>query len=161
MTRWPPATSVSLFAVATTLPARSAARTGPRLTTPPVPTDHEIHVVPRRQALQRIVTRDALGPGGQVERAESVGGGQRDRGWPDSRRLLGEELAVAAGREGDDPEGVRVGRQDLDRLAPDRPGRAEQRHPARTSSQTMKATTYSITTGAANRNESTRSSIPP
>ena len=38
MTRWPPATSVSLFAVATTLPASSAARTGRRLTTPPVAT---------------------------------------------------------------------------------------------------------------------------
>ena len=38
MTRWPPATSVSLLAVATTLPARSAASTGRRLTTPPVPT---------------------------------------------------------------------------------------------------------------------------
>src|SRR4051794_33394861 len=38
MTRWPPATSVSLLAVATTLPALSAASTGRRLTTPPVPT---------------------------------------------------------------------------------------------------------------------------
>src|SRR5580765_298661 len=38
MTRWPPATSVSLLAVATTLPAPRAAMTGPRLTTPPVPT---------------------------------------------------------------------------------------------------------------------------
>src|SRR3954452_6822041 len=38
ITRCPPATRVSLFAVATTLPARSAARTGRRLTTPPVAT---------------------------------------------------------------------------------------------------------------------------
>ena len=37
MTRWPPATRVSLLAVATTLPACSAAMTGRRLTTPPVP----------------------------------------------------------------------------------------------------------------------------
>ena len=38
MTRWPPATSVSLLAVATTLPAASAASTGRRLTIPPVAT---------------------------------------------------------------------------------------------------------------------------
>ena len=38
MTRWPPATRVSLFAVATTFPAPSAARTAARLTTPPVAT---------------------------------------------------------------------------------------------------------------------------
>ena len=38
ITRCPPATSVSLLAVATILPARSAASTGRRLTTPPVAT---------------------------------------------------------------------------------------------------------------------------
>src|SRR4051794_19436395 len=38
ITRCPPATSVSLLAVATTVPARNAARTGRRLTTPPVAT---------------------------------------------------------------------------------------------------------------------------
>ena len=47
ITRWPPATRVSLLAVATTLPARSAARTGRRLTTPPVADHHEVDVVAR------------------------------------------------------------------------------------------------------------------
>ena len=54
MTRWPPATSVSLLAVATTLPARSAARTGRRLTMPPVADDDEVDVVAGRELDQRV-----------------------------------------------------------------------------------------------------------
>ena len=74
--------------------------------------------------------------------------------------LLVERRLVRAGRQGDDAERVRMRREDVDGLAPDRAGRAEERD-ARGRPQARTATTYSVTTGAANRNESTRSSIPP
>ena len=45
--------------------------------------------------------------------------------------LLGEELGVAAGREGDDAELVAVPREDVERLRADRPGRSEDGHAAR------------------------------
>ena len=73
ITRWPPATSVSLFAVATTLPARSAARTGRRLTTPPVPTTTRSDVVARRELDERIRAADARSPGREVEGATPSG----------------------------------------------------------------------------------------
>ena len=47
MTRWPPATSVSLLAVATILPRSSAARIALRLTTTGRGHDEEVHVVAR------------------------------------------------------------------------------------------------------------------
>ena len=167
MTRWPPATSVSLLAVATTLPARSAARTGRRLTTPPVRDDDEVDVVARRQRLERVGAADEPRAARQVQAGRGGLVAQRHDGGSESRGLLGEQRGVGARRQGDDPERVRLGRQHVDRLAPDRAGRAEQRDPARRSlacplvAQRRRARTYSVTTGAANRNESTRSSIPP
>src|SRR3954468_5997192 len=89
ITRWPPATSVSLFAVATTLPARRAARTGRRLTIPPGPTitlstsargeagraapapagphDHHVDVVAGRELDEGLLTAEPLGSRRQVD----------------------------------------------------------------------------------------------
>ena len=68
ITRCPPATSVSLFAVATILPARSAASTGRSDTTPPGAHDHEVDVVAGRERLERVGAADPRRPGRQVER---------------------------------------------------------------------------------------------
>ena len=158
MTRWPPATSVSLLAVATTLPARSAARTGRRLTTPPVATTTRSTSSRVASSTQRLA-RGPFRAGRQVQAGERVAVRERHDRRPEPARLLRERRPVAAGREGDDPERVRVRGQDLDRLGPDRARGA--RGARRRAAQARKATTYRVTIGAANRNESTRSSIPP
>ena len=155
----PPATSVSLLAVATTLPARSAASVGRSDTTPPVPT------ITRSTSSRVASSTSASSPrtrrhaSGQVE---LVASSARATALGLRRRGLGLELrGVAARGEGDDLEPVGVGLEDLDRLPADAPGRAEQRDAERARRQRTSATTYSATTGPANRNESIRSSIPP
>ena len=82
ITRWPPATSVSLLAVATTLPAASAATTGREADDAARPDDDEVDVVAGRQRHQRIVA--AL-------RARSRAAGQGPR--PASRRRPRRRLA--------------------------------------------------------------------
>ena len=132
MTRWPPATSVSLLAVATTLPARSAARTGRRLTTPPVADDDEVDVVAGRQLLERVRAADAFRAGRQVQPGERRAVAERDGRRPEARGLLGEESGVrppVARATTRNASGCAV--EDVDRLAADRAGRAEERDAAR------------------------------
>ena len=131
ITRWPPATSVSLLAVATILPARSAARTGRRLTTPPVPTT-------TRSTSSRVASRSSASgpptrsvPAGRSSPASAGAIAQGDRGRTKARGLLREQAGVRAGRERDDPECLRMRVEDLDGLAADRAGRAEERDAAR------------------------------
>ena len=130
ITRWPPATSVSLLAVATTLPARSAARTGRRLTTPPVATIDEVDVVAGGECLERIRSPDALDGGWEVEARECGLVTERDGTGPQPAGLLREESRVGAGRECDDRECIGVRGKDLDGLASDRTRRAEERDAA-------------------------------
>ena len=153
MTRWPPATSVSLLAVATILPRSSAASVALRLTTPVVATTRT-----------STSSRGAM----SVERVEAVLG-QRRRPWLEARDLLAERLPRRGRRRG---RRSRTGREaalsDVQRLPPDRAGAAQDRDtrassltaapPAR-SSDTIASAPYMA--GAANRNESTRSRKPP
>ena len=131
MTRWPPATSVSLFAVATTLPARNAARTGRRLTTPPVATT-TMSTSSRVASDSRASpppTRSV--PGGRSSAREPGAVAERDDRRAETLGLLGEERGVGTRRERDDREGVGMRGEDVDRLAADRSGRAEERNAAR------------------------------
>ena len=84
MTRWPPATSVSLLAVATTLPARSAASTGRRLTTPPVATmtRSTSSRVGHRDQRVRIARRRPSPRAGRASRAPPGRPARRPRAGP-------------------------------------------------------------------------------
>ena len=94
--------------------------------------DHdEVDVVAGGQPFERVRPADAFRAGRQVQPGERRAVTQRDRGRTEARGLLGEEAGVRAGRERDDPEGLRMRVEDLDRLAADRAGRAEERDAAR------------------------------
>ena len=84
ITRWPPATSVSLLAVATTLPARSAASVGRRDTTPPVPTTTRSTSSRVASSTSASSPRDPRGARRQVERCAVVR--ERDRGGAEAAR---------------------------------------------------------------------------
>ena len=112
MTRWPPATSVSLLAVATTLPAASAARTGRRLTIAAGRDDDEVDVVAGRDL-------------GEASVAVGAGDGARRGAEPLRPAPSSDGRAFGAGGEGDDLERVRMGAEHVERLRPDRAGRAE------------------------------------
>ena len=126
ITRWPPATSVSLLAVATTLPARSAASTGRRLTTPPV-------AMTTRSTSSRVASASSASDPPRRPCRRQVQAGQRgriaerDRGRTEPGGLFGEERPVRAGRQRHDPERIRMAGQHVDRLSADRTGRADQR----------------------------------
>ena len=83
MTRWPPATRVSLLAVATTLPARSAARTGRRLTTPPVAT------MTRSTSSRVASVSSASAPPDEPRAARQVQAGRGGPRRPAPRRRVG------------------------------------------------------------------------
>ena len=126
ITRCPPATSVSLLAVATTLPARSAASVGRSDTTPPVPTITRSTSSRVASSTQRVLAPDAgharrAGRGATASSARATAAGREAPG------LRLELRGVAAGGQGDDLEPVGVGLEDVDRLAADAPGRAQQR----------------------------------
>ena len=110
---------------------RSAARTGRRLTTPPVADDDEVDVVAGRQRLEGVRRRRRVPcrAAGPARRAPVIAEGDRD-----GRRRAAcsaSSPALRARRQGDDPEGVGMRGQDVDRLAADRAGRAEERDAAR------------------------------
>ena len=107
ITRWPPATSVSLLAVATTLPARSAARTGRRLTMPPVPTMTRSTSSRVASATSASAPADPSVPGGRSRPASAAGSRQGDGGWPQAGGLLRQQRRVPAGGEGHDLEARR------------------------------------------------------
>ena len=87
--------------------------------------------------------------------ARATAAGRRRRAWASS------SARVAAGREGHDPEPVRVRLEHLDGLAADAPGRAEQRD-AEAAPLSGRARGHTARRpGPANRNESMRSRIPP
>ena len=145
-------------------PRASAARTGAGSTTPPVADDDEVDVVARRERLRASVAADALRAGRQVQPPMR----RRRRGRPRpagaGAACSARSVAVRAGRERHDLERVRVARRGRRRAwRPIEPGGAEERDAAGAApgSGEGAATTYRVTTGAANRNESTRSSMPP
>ena len=91
ITRWPPATSVSLLAVATTFPARRAASTGRRLTTPPVATM-------TRSTSSRVASASSAScpptravSGGEVQAGQRRLVAERDGTRPQAAGLLGEQ----------------------------------------------------------------------
>ena len=94
---------------------------------PPVPIDHEIDVVTRREGLERTGTPNAVRAGRKVGCGQGGIVAECDGGGPEPGRLLGQASDVRTGRERHDPEGVRVRGQHLDRLSPDRSGGPDQR----------------------------------
>ena len=94
-----------------------------------MPTIDEVDVVAGGERLERVVATDASVPAGRSSGERGLVG-ERDGRRPAAGRLLREQLALRAGRERDDLEGVRVRLEDVERLAPDRAGRAEERDPA-------------------------------
>ena len=160
ITRWPPATSVSLLAVATTFPAARAARTGRRLTIPPVATTTRSTSGARRQLDQGVgpLPRDAAGAGGELQRVAATRARPRPGGTeppaPRGRRPARRPQGRRPRRR---PDGARGRRAPGSRSSRSSRGR----RPAGGRRQRYAARTYRRTTGAANRNESTRSSTPP
>ena len=88
MTRWPPATSVSLLAVATTLPASSAASTGPQADDAAGRDDDEVDVVPDGDPHQRVGRVD------QRRAAGSAASRSPRRPRPRARRPRGRSRAA-------------------------------------------------------------------
>ena len=131
MTRWPPATSVSLLAVATTLPAASAARTGRRLTTPPSRRRRGRRRRAWPAARARRVRRSRAVPAGRSSDAGGGFVGDAHDGRAHEGDLLGQHVDGSSGRQRDHLERLRMTGQHLDRLAADRPGTAEERDPDR------------------------------
>ena len=93
--------------------------------------DHEVDVVPRGELDEGVRSADPFRAGRQVQAGHVIGVGEGDRGRPQAVRLLCEERGVGAGGEGDDPERIRERGQDVDRLASDRAGRADEGDPLR------------------------------
>ena len=126
ITRWPPATSVSLLAVATTLPARSAASTGRSETTPPVPTTTMSTSSRVASALERVLAarrarcppgRSSAAPRPRARRRRAAGGAA----------CASSSAALRPVARATTAEPVRVRLEHLDGLAADAPGRAQQR----------------------------------
>ena len=122
--------------------------------------DDQVDVRPGRQLDEgvRPLARDAARARRQLER---VVGCQGDDARPEPGSLLREVGRPSAGREGDDLERVRMAPEDVERLATDRAGRAEEATRRRPRVSDMRRGHTGATTGAANRNESTRSRTPP
>ena len=143
MTRWPPATRVSLLAVATTLPARSAARTGRRLTTPPVATT--TRSTSSRVASSIMASSPAarsVPAGRSSSRASASGSARATIDRPELTGLLG-EARPRRGRS----RGRRPGTHPGARPGPRRPAPRSSRWSRaarRRAAQARRATTYSV-----------------
>ena len=94
------------------------------------PDDDEVDVVADRQRLEGVGAADALGAGGRSIAARPAGSARATARRTQAGRLLGERRGIGPGGQRDDLEGGGVRGEDVDRLAPDRAGRAEQRDPA-------------------------------
>ena len=153
-----------MLAVATTLPAASAAITGRRLTIPPVPTTTRSTSSRVASSLERVGAADELLPAGGRAPARRVVGDDHD-GRPQPRGLLGQQRGCAPGRQGDHPERVGMGGQDVEGLTADGAGGAEERDPDGAAPRRPRSPDdrddIQGHDGAAKRNESTRSRIPP
>ena len=155
-------------------PCRPAARPAPgrRLTMPPVATitrSTSSRVAKRSRAsgraLQLRARRQVQTARGGSGRPSATTGGRKPR------ELGREGVRVTAGRQRHDPERVRPGGlEHVERLSADRSGRAEQRDPrrapsgvasARRGGSSARTQERRTAAGAANRNESTRSRMPP
>ena len=128
MTRWPPATSVSLLAVATILAGAEGRQHRPQADDPAGPDDQQVDVRTRRERLQcRLAAfhgrtdRDGTQRGPDV-----VVGHDGDRRMKLTQLLL-EQRRVATCGEPDDVE-PRVTPEDIERLPPDGTSRAKHRH---------------------------------
>ena len=146
MTRWPPATSVSLLAVATTLPAASAARTGRRLTMPPVATT-------TRSTSSRVAIS---------ARRRAVGAGDGDPG-AEPRGLLRQQTSDWLRRPARRPRNASGwAARTSSACVPIEPVEPRTRDPqSRARLSGTRRGHRAPATGAANRNESTRSRTPP
>ena len=99
---------------------------------------------------------------GELERAVAAVGWRTATVATSSRRACAAiSSRLRARRQRHDLEAIAQPLQDVDRLASDDPGRPEERDPRSCRAYRTSAATYSVTTGAANRNESVRSRMPP
>jgi hypothetical protein len=89
--------------------------------------DHDVDVLPRRQLDEGVVARRPFRAGREIQACEGIriGKGHHVRSEPSG--LIREHRAIVSGGERHDPEVVRVRRQDVDRLGPDRAGRSQER----------------------------------
>ena len=146
MTRWPPATSVSLLAVATILPASSAASDRPQADDAGRADQHQVDVVARGHVLERGRAVLARAPS------------RRGR-WRATCSSNVASSRPAGQRDHLERSGVR--RQHVERLAPDRARAAQHRdphpvtHAGRLTASRREATSTMTIAGAAKRNEST------
>ncbi len=92
---------------------------------------HEIDVGTGREGLEGVGAADAFRVDRQVQAGEGIRIVKGDGCRPEPGRLLGEQRAIGTGRERDHAERVRVSGQDVDGLAADRSGRADQGDPTR------------------------------
>ena len=120
-TRCPPVTRVSLFASATRLPARSAASTAGRAVMPVVATttmstSSAVASSSSPPAAQRVSRPAVVHPVPRLSPAAS-------------RQLRAEAVVGVTGCEAEHLEAVVQGGHDLERLVPDRPGRAQDARP--------------------------------
>ena len=122
MTRCPPATSVSLLAVATTLPARERGEDRPEADDAAGRHDDEVDVVARRQLHERPRRGRR-----RLEGRATVRGAVTGCGAAPARASVARSCPRRARRSGT----LRVAREDVERLAPDRAGRAEDAPPPR------------------------------
>ena len=93
--------------------------------------DDEVDVVACRERLEGVRATDALRAGRQVQAGYRRPVSERDGRRTQPGGLLGEERAIRTGRERDDPERLRVAREDIHSLAADRTGGADQGDAAR------------------------------
>ncbi len=128
---------------------------------------HEIDVGSSDQPLQAVRPRRRACAGREVEppRTRWIAW-QRDHDRPQPPRLLLEETCLAAGCEGHHLNRPAEASEDLDRLASNRTAGSNERDAERLvrrrgEGHRRNVRTYSVRTGAANRNESTRSRMPP
>ena len=155
MTRWPPATRVSLLAVATTLPARRAASTGPQADDAAGRDDDEVDVVAGRELDERRRRRRS----GAVPAGRSSARPPRRR--PRLRRAEPAACSASSGRVRARPRARRprnasgCAARTSSAWRPDRPGRAEERDP-RTRRRGLSETTASDIQGHDGRREQER-----
>ena len=162
MTRWPPATSVSLLAVATTLPARERGEDRARLTMPPVATTTR-STSSRVASSTSASTADAASCRRQVERRPRRIAGADDR-RSDAAACSASSAAVASRSRAattrnasGEPSRTSSAWRPIDPVEPRSATPARTARPRHVSGR--RRGHRASTTGAANRNESTRSSI--
>jgi hypothetical protein len=103
---------------------------GPKADDSARPHDDEVDVIARRQGFEGVGAGNTVRAVWQIKTGEGPFVRRCDDWWPEPGRLFGQQGRIGAGRERDDFEGVSVAFEDVERLSPDRTGRAQKRDPS-------------------------------